>query len=993
MAMSVGSEKRLQLPASSTQELKVYLENGRAALRKQAESMAPTRGVELVLSATDLVDEIVGKLSQLALLSLDDEVGPQGRSQAESVAVVAVGGYGRRELCPRSDVDLLFLLARSKASEHVAQYVNAILYGLWDLGFEVGHAVRTVEECLAMAQQDQAVKTGLLDARLLPGPDGQAQAVREASFRNLLHEIDRELLSGKGAQLLIEQKLDEANKRREKFGNSIYLLEPNVKASEGGLRELHTALWVARARWRAVGIRDLLRFGVLSPREGRALERAYGFLLRVRTEIHLASGRRQDILSFEHQELIAQTLGYVRGQDRGARAGEAVRPVDPSPSGPDQDKKRHGVERFMRKYYYHARQIRVLARLIIERATSHPQSHPSSSIRAPGGFKIWGGTLTVAERDQFQHDPAALVRIFRVAQEEALEIYSYTKDLISGSLRNIDHQVRRRREVVADFLALLEDPKTDGSILDVMHDLGVLRRLIPEVARMTAKWQHSLYHVYTVDIHSLFVVRNLKLLRNGGYSREQPELTRLIGELPRPSVLYMAGFLHDIGKGWNKGDHSSRGAQIARVVGKRFEEATIANWTEEDTTDLVWLVQEHLTMSDISQRRDVSDQDLIESFAANCASLERLTMLYLLTYADMKGTSPKVWSDWKGTLLKEVFEITKMVLSSAERAEVGANGAAHVEARRKRLMQEVLQEVDSRELESPTLPVVRAFSDAMSVRYMLSIPARRMLRHVEMWREVSQRGGFALHIRQLRREGTTKLTIVCPDRPGLLALLAGTMTANRLQILSAQIFSMPPMAPAIEASGPAKPAQAQPTHTEDDGLTYDLVVARRASSAHAHPNASDNVAVDVLYLKDENGGICEDPERWTRVREDLLRVVLGEGDVRALLDQRVRGSTLKEKTKPAVKTEIVIANDVSKTETVIDVFCQDRLGALYTISRALADAGLTISVAKISTQGDRVADGFYVTDARSGLKIEDRERLEAIRSGVRAAIEEASTAR
>lgn len=990
--MSTPAEMTHQaLDPQTIERLKTKLAEGRAALGRMAERMPPTRGHELVVAASDLVDEILSALASAALQVLEQQHGHAVRTMAESVAIVPVGGYGRRELCPRSDLDILFLVPRGVSSERIAPYFNAILYGLWDLGFEVGHAVRTVAECVSIAATDQAVKTGLLDARLLLGPADASSMVREATCAELVRAIEREMLSGKGAALLIEQKLEEAERRRERFGNSIYLLEPNVKASEGGLRELHTALWIARARWRAIGIRDLLRVGVLSPREGRELERAYGFLLRVRTELHLAAGRRQDILGFEYQELIAKTLGYLRG--------------DPT----DHDRRKVAVERFMRKYYFYARHIRHLAQLLIERATSHPQSHPAHAQRAPGGFKVWGGTLTVAERDQFDQDPAALIRIFRVSQEESLEIYSYTKELIRGSIWNLDRNVRRRPEVVAEFLRLLEDPKADGSILDVMHDLGVLRRLIPELARVTARWQHSLYHVYTVDIHSLFTVKNLKQLRNGAYSRDQPELTRLIAELPRPNVLYLAGFLHDIGKGWNRGDHSERGAAIARTVGTRLQAAGLPIWTAEDTTDLIWLVRNHLRMSDISQRRDVSDSDLIASFGEECRTIERLTMLYLLTFADMKSTSPKVWSDWKGTLLREVFEVTRHVLSSGDRAFAAQVGALHVDARRRRATVEILEARAERQLDAPSERAVRAFTEAMPARYMLSIPARRMLRHVEMWREVSERGGIALHIRQMRRDGATKLTIVCPDRPGLLSLLAGTLAANRLQILSAQIYSMDVMrarsaspgdragassehqpAPDTGRSRIARPF-AEPTAT-DEGLTYDLV------SADYPPAAPDRqifptgrLALDVLDLKDESGSICDDPARWAQVRADLLAVIFGQADVAQLLDQRLHGSSLKQRPKPHVKTEIVISNEVSKTETVIDLFCQDRLGVLYTISRALADAGLTISVAKISTQGDRVADGFYVTDAATGIKVEDRDRLEAIRSGVRSAIESVAT--
>ncbi|MCK6552472.1 [protein-PII] uridylyltransferase, partial [Myxococcota bacterium] len=809
----------------------------------------------------------------------------------------------------------------------VEHYVHAILYGLWDLGFEVGHAVRTVDECVDAANADHSVKTGLLDARLLTDDGGPAAALREETYRALVSAIERELSSPSGAAALVAQKLEESARRRERFGNSVYLLEPNVKASVGGLRELHTALWIARVQWRAKGLADLVRFGVLSPREGKALERAYGFLLRVRTELHLAAGRRQDVLGFEPQESIAKTLGYLRGDPR------------------DHDAKKHGVERFMRAHYFHAWQLRHLSALVVERATSPAPAPAATPAPAPGGFVVANGTLTVASKRQFHDDPAALVRIFRVAQEEGLSIYSYTKDLIRDSASLVDRRVRRDPRVIEELLAIFEDPKGDGAILDELHDLGILRRLMPEVSRMTAKWQHSLYHVYTVDVHSLFVVKHLKALRAGAYAREHPELTRLVADLPRPAVLYVAGFLHDIGKGWNKGDHSGRGAVVARVIGRRFEEAGLASWTAEETADLEWLVREHLTMSDISQRRDVSDHDLIESFAASCATAERLEMSYLLTFADMKGTSPKVWTDWKATLLHEVYEVTRAVLESPGRTE---RGEAHVEARRRRTEQDILDVLEARALASPTRADVAAFAARMPPRYMLSIPSRRMLRHVELWREVGERGRLALHVRAGRGDGSTRLTIACPDRPGLLALLAGTLAANRLAILSAQIFSI----------------------DLDEGA--------------AHPGRA---ALDVLYVKDESGGAADDPARWARVKRDLEAVLFEGGDVEQLLAQRLGGSGLAQRPKPAVKTEIVVANDVSRTETVIDVFCQDRLGVLYTVARALADAGLDVSVAKISTQGDRVADGFYVTDAKTKEKLAGRERLDALKAALRAAID------
>lgn len=910
-----------RIASKALERLRIRQEEARAELSRLADDQPPALGAELAKETTKRVDELVRGVVEAAQAALPRKV----RRAGNRVALVALGSYGREEMCPYSDVDLLFLVeAPAATDEQLATFVNTVLYGLWDLRLEVGHAVRTVEDTIRTAREDQSTASGLLDARLLAGPD-TGREEREASFFELVRAM-KNILAGERAARFIDEKLEEANRRRERYGNTVFLLEPNVKESDGGLRELHTAMWVARARWRTPRVEDLLRLGVLSSREGRSLLRAYGFLLRVRAELHLAAKRRQDNLQFIYQESIASRLGYLDADEL------------------DHDRRTHGVERFMRAYYFNANQLAIHSQLIIERATSHRPRRAMQAIAAPGDFKIWNGMLTVKERSQFATDPTALMRIFRVAQEENREIYSYTKNLIADSPQLVDRRVRRDPSVVRDFLTTLEDPRGDGTIVETMHDLGVLRRLIPEFTRITARWQHSLYHVYTVDAHSIVVFKNLKRLKLGMHDGRVRHFARVMADLPRPAIVYLAGLLHDIGKGWPRGDHSIRGAKVALVVGKRFEDAQIDEWTSEDTTDLAWLVEKHLLMSDISQRRDMSDRDLIDAFAADVETVERLRMLYVLTYADMLGTSPKVWSDWKGTLLRELYEQTHAVVGDVS----PAGAAAHFEARRRRALAWLLEERSERNLDEAT---VRAFAEAMPERYMLSYPARRMLRHVEMWRDVSDRGGLAVHVRHLRRERTTKLSIVCPDRPGLLSILAGVLAANRLQVLSAQIFSI------------------------------DL---------YESANGDRRAALDVLFVQDENGRLCDDPERWASVQRDLEATILEHDDVAALIEQRRTGSTLEERHRPPVKTEIDIYQQESSRETVIDVFCQNHLGVLHTITRALAAEGLSISLAKISTQGDRVADGFYVTDVASGKKVTDPGRLRSIERTMREAIDRAT---
>ncbi|MBK8013261.1 MAG: [protein-PII] uridylyltransferase [Deltaproteobacteria bacterium] len=948
---------RIAIENTASTRLSARLAEGRAALHVMGDRLPPWDGFFLARATTDLVDEVIQGVAALTRAALSREgVSSEESRVVDALRIVALGGYGRRELCPRSDVDLLFLVPDPapddvRASRGlvavppvVDRFVKTVLYALWDMGFEVGHAVRTVRQCLDAAAADQSILTALLDARDLRARDAgsssgdsatsggsanEASASASASdgFGELVQRLDGEFLVGARAERLIADKLQEVKRRRERFGGSLFLLEPNVKEGEGGLRDLHSALWIARARWRVKDVREILRIGVLSPIEARSLERAYSFLLRVRAQLHLVSGRRQDILGYEHQEPVARALGYV------ALSESQV------------DVRNHGVERFMRAYYFQARQIRGLAERVIERATSHTRRRPSYLQTTRGGFKVWEGTLTVAERDQFERDPAALLRIFRVAQEESLPIYSYTKNLIAECRRFIDARVRRDASAVNEFLTLLEDPSADGTVFDLMHDLGILRRFIPELARVTARWQRSLYHVYTVDIHSIVVLKNLKGLRNGSLSNDVPELARLVAGLPRPNVLYMAGLLHDVGKGWPKSDHSDRGAKVARLVGERFEAAETGGWGPEETADLEWLVKNHLAMSDISQRRDASDLDLVAVFAKDARSVERLSMLYVLTFADMKGTSPKVWTEWKGVLLKELYGNAVALLEQSERGEE-VDVEAHIRARRERAERELVREAEETGAgRALSVPAVAEFVKAMPPRYMVSFPARQMLRHFTMWQNVSDRGGIDFHVRSVRGEEATELTVACPDRPGLLALFAGTLSAHRFRILSAQVFSL------------EKPG---------DG----------------------RVALDVIHVRDDGGREADSARRWPLVRRDLEDFVLGHEDVRAFVRARVLGGGGGGllRPRPLVRTEVYISNSISKTETVIDVFCQDQLGVLYTIARVLADEGLTISLAKISTQGDRVADGFYVADATTRLKIEDPKRLLQIKRALEATL-------
>ncbi len=882
-------------------------------------------GWELSRAATSVVDDVV--------LQVVDSLGV-----APEVQPVALGSYGRGDLCPWSDVDLMFLCEREDDFER--ERVDGVFYALWDQGFQVGHAVRTVGEALSLAREDHTVLSSLLEYRpIRPGAPIEAlQRGLAAIFRD-----------GQRVERFIDEKVAEARDRHERFGETVFMLEPNVKESPGGLRDLHLALWVARARWKVDGFQAMLSRSFLSEREAVALMRAESFLIWARWHMHRITGRRQDHLRFDLQE----ALGALLSPD-----GRAA---------PDLDERRR-TERFMRAYYFHAGQVEQHAVSVADRARSSPTGTTAFEVAirpTSGGFKLWKGALTVSNRNQLLEDPSAVVRLFRVAQEEALPVYSYTKNLVREAARRFDAETRRRNDVLSEFFWLLEDPKSDGRVLREFHELGVLRAIIPEFRRVTSRWQHSLYHIYTVDVHSIIVLENLKRLRRGDFASELIELTRWMGELLRPHVVYFAGLLHDVGKGWPKGDHSIRGEKVARVVGERFEEAELIEWGSRETEDLAWLVREHLLMSDLSQRRDVSDPDLLQDFASRCETLERLRMLHILTFADMRGTSPKVWTSWKGSLLAQLSaNAAGLLMSSADAHE-------RLQRRRRRLQHELVAEASRR----PELGVhpdeVQEFVGVMPPRYIFGFTPRRMVRHVEMWRDVSRLGGFSFHVSALRREKLSRVTVVCPDRPGLLALLAGALAANRLEVKTAQIFSID------AALTPPKTEGYDPTDT------YDLVAVDPERTA-------ERLALDVLNVTDERGELCDEATRWRQFRADLEAVLFGGQSVDELLDARRPVSSLMPRAMPEVPVEVAFSNEESDEETIIDVWGPDRHTLLYQLARALTDSGLTIGLAKISSQGSRVADGFYVRDAASGGKITDVTRMKRIKAALVEAFQRSS---
>ncbi len=866
-----------------------------AASRRYVEEVhrAGGSGHTVVRLLSAVMDRIVGAVWDRALADA-------ARSHAPTpVALVALGGYGRRELAPHSDVDLLVLHEKREPGPFVKEASEKFLYALWDLKLEVGYGIRDIHACDELAASDHTARTALLDLRHLHGD------------RALFKELERDQLHGLSqskVDAFIADKTKEARERREKFGDSLYLLEPNLKQSEGGLRDLQLGLWAARARFKVAGITDLLSRALLPEQEVKELRRARDFLWRIRNHLHYTTGRKTDQITFDLQPQLASFLGYGEGDA--------------------------AVEEFMRHYYLAAKTILVASDALVDRCLEPARAKPWRRAEAvasrkgaetaaaspdarpiPGGeFKVFRGRLTVADRDVLKRSPAALVRLFATADREGLDLYPFARDLAAQAASQLPPEASADPELNQELLAMFTRPGTRGRFLPAMHELGVLERVIPEFARVTARRQIDLYHVYTVDVHSLFAMRRLLALRNGDLQVDG--LTPLMQGLAHPLGLYLGTLFHDIGKGSGK-DHSARGAEIAAAACVRMGIDPV------EAADVEWLVAKHLRMSSVAQRRDLSDPDLIHAFAEEMGTVDRLDKLYLLTYADIATVGPKTWTEWKARLVRDLYEKTRAVLSAGggtTRPVPGTHEAAGRAA--------VLASLGGRGVAADE---AERFVAAMPARYFLTELPAQAPRHLRLLR-MGARMPLAAVVRHRPGLGHSELALTAADRAGLLAVVAGVLAAHRIDIQHAEVFSTP----------------------ADPALGW---IAGRA--------------LDLFELRGPEGGAV-DTARWHAARADLQRVLVDQVDLEELMARRLRASPLPARPLPRVATKVVVDNQSARHHSVIDVFTADRVGLLHTLSRTFFDLGLTVDVARITTEGHRAADAFYVRN-REGHRVEGEE--------------------
>ena len=856
---------------------RAYLTAAHARIREAHFAGAP--GDVTARQWSDAADEVVRALFHAASAQEPDL----------SLALVAVGGYGRGELCPYSDLDIWLLVPRGKSGDKRAQAIaEAILYPLWDLRMEVGHAVRSVEESIEQAREDLTACTALLDARFLDGD----RTIWEKFTREVPRLFDRDVNG------VVKRLSQEMRERHARFGDTVYLLEPNVKNGQGGYRDLLVGSWAAKARFRVRDFPDLVTAGQASPRQVQALVDARRFYLEVRTAAHFAAKRKQDRLTFEAQEAIGPRL-FPHPRPKHHEGVESA--VEPS------------VEALMQQYFLHAKAVARQTDRLLSRCVVEPQKKPSvRSIDA--SFTLFNGQLSLHDPDVFRRRPSEMLRIFTVALELGAEIYGHTKDLIAervseGSLIN-DAAAGR------EFMRLLCDDRDtrNPSLLEQAHDLGLLAAVMPEFAPCTGRVQHDLYHVFTVDQHQLYAVGRLKAMARGELAEELPTATQALRDVKRKEALYLGTLLHDVGKPLGKG-HSETGAKLANAIATRF------GLSAEDVAQTEFLVRKHLLMSHLSQRRDLNDVAMLANLAQELNDEETLRELYLLTVADMSMVAPGNLTEWKEQLLRELYVRTLAFYRRG--ADLGGSEQTALVARRKKRVAELIGE--------PEEKLVDWFA-SLPDRYVTVTQPRAMVRDLQLSRR--RKGPVAVEIVHRPRKAVSDVTVCADDAPGLLSKIAGVLVAHRIDVLGAHINTRVVGGTVVEA-------------------------------------------LDTFTTRDRYGRPITDPARWKRVEDDLARVLSGSATVEQVIEERRDKSSLPERVVPKVRTEIKVDNEVSSDFSVIDVYTQDRLGVLYTITRTLADLALDIHLSKVATEAHRVGDVFYVRE-RGGGKLDDH-RVDEVR--------------
>jgi [protein-PII] uridylyltransferase len=834
-------------------------------------------------------DEIIRVLYEFTSRRLYPSQNP---SEAERMAVIATGGYGRGLMAPGSDIDLLFLLPY-KQTAWGEQVAETILYCLWDMGLKVGHATRSVDECIRQAKADMTIRTSVLEARYLLG-DRQL-------YDELVTRFDKQIAQGTAAEF-VSAKLTEREERHRRAGQSRYLVEPNVKDGKGGLRDLHTLFWIAKYVYRVREPEELIECGVFDLQEYKLFRRCENFLWAVRCHMHFMASRAEERLSFEIQRDIAVRLGYT--------AHPGLREV----------------ERFMKHYFLIAKDVGDLTAIlcaglesrqakavpVLNRFVARLRPRGRRTLRESEDFVVDNNRINIADADAFRRDPVNLVRIFRLAQQHNLAFHPDAMHAATRSLHLIDETLRKNSDANRLFYDILTARNDAEVVLRRMNEAGVLGRFVPDFGRVVSMMQFNMYHHYTVDEHLLRCIGVLAEIEAGDNEEYglANELMRTIQPEHR-DLLYIALFLHDIAKGRIE-DHSIAGARIARKFCPRF------GLSPADTETVAWLVENHLVMSAVAQSRDLSDRRTIENFSAVVQSLERMKLLTVLTTADIRAVGPGVWNGWKAQLIRALYYETEPALTG---------GFSEVDRARR---VELAQAEFRAELKDWLPEEIDRYFVRHYPAYWLKVDLPHKMAHARFVRSAEQAGkSLATAVGFDAARGVTELTVLAPDHPWLLSVIAGACAAAGANIVDAQIY------------------------TTTDGL------------------ALDTIAISREFDHDDDEG-----RRAIRIADAIEKALRGELRLPEVVAKR---AAPKGRIRAfSVEPEVMINNQWSNRFTVVEVSGLDRPGLLYELTATLSKLNLNIASAHVATFGERAVDVFYVTDLL-GAKIASPTRQAAIK--------------
>ncbi|QFU77745.1 [protein-PII] uridylyltransferase [Halioglobus maricola] len=834
----------------------------------------------LIRQRAAFVDALLGQLWDLKI-DADD-----------NLALVAVGGYGRGELHPCSDVDILILLGPdAKGAE---TQLEGFLTLLWDIGLDIGHSVRTVKECVENARGDITILTNLMEARVLRGASRLMEEVQAGTA------VDQMWPSPE----FFRAKLQEQRNRHTKFADTEYNLEPNVKSSPGGLRDLQIIGWIAE---RHFGIESLERLSTqqfLEPEEIQILKEGREFMWKVRYALHMFTGREEDRLLFDHQRALAEMWGFEDGE-------------------------KLAVEQFMQVYYRWAQALGMLNEVLVQNFDQDILTAEGDHdiLELNGRFQMRNGYIEARNDNVFSVDPSAILEVFLLsARNDAINgIAAPTIRLLRRSLDLIDDNFRASDINHKMFMDLLRSPYKLTRQLKRMVRYGVLGRYIPEFGTIIGQMQHDLFHTYTVDAHTLEVIENMRRFQIPEFADRFPVTSRVTARLPKIELLYLAGLFHDIGKG-RGGDHSELGAVDARTFCEQHK------LSKRDTNLVVWLVQNHLTMSAISQRRDISDPDVIQQFAQHVGDQDRLNYLFALTVADINGTNPTLWNAWRGSLLRQLFTETKRALRRG--LENPVDKQDWIDETRNAA-------IDTLEYRGFTVEEIEDLWQERGEDYFLREKAEDIAWHTEAiagHHDMSTPLVLARSSVDSNVANTTQIFIHARSSAALFSRICAQLEQLDLSIHDARIY-----------------------------------------------NANNGMTLDTFFVLGSDGqAIAEDAGRITDIREALTNALSQDASA-----QDVNRRTPRAKKSFSIPTETVMSVDEVKNYSVLEVATPDRPGLLARIGKIFVEFGIELQAAKIQTLGERVEDVFFITDAEQ-QPITDPERCEALQQAIRDELNESA---